>query len=161
MLEIHFLLTRSLFGDGTPRRWLRRVSLRNRIPLLCNSDGCAQRSLNVGFVGTQSREKHSAEPVQFGTPPTLSGSCNQSLCLPYWLLTLFEELSTRSPKSTPKTKLSSFCGNHRNRFRASLRTPNFEPGRTFFSSQRFQVMPFADGLRIAHSFGEFAQSLFA
>src|ERR1700732_2949119 len=71
---------------------------------------------------------------------------------------MLEELSTRSPKSTPKTKLSSFCGNHRNRFRASLRTPNFEPGRTFFSSQRFQVMPFADGLRIAHSFGEFAQS---
>ena len=36
--------------------------------------------------------------------------------------------------------------------RRGLRTPNFEPGRTFFSSQRFQVMPFADGLRIAHSF---------
>ena len=125
-----------------------------------NSDGCAQRSLNVGFVGTHSREKHSAEPVQFGAPPTLSRSCNQCLCLPYCLLTMLEELSTRSPKSTPKTKLSSFCGNHRNRFRASLRTPNFEPGHTFFSSQRFQVMPFADGLRIAHSFGEFAQSLF-
>jgi len=43
----------------------------------------------------------------------------------------------------------------------SLRTPNFEPGHTFFSSKRFQVVPFADGLRIAHSFGEFAQSLFA
>jgi hypothetical protein len=26
-----------------------------------------------------------------------------------------------------------------NRFSAGLRTPNFEPGRTFFSSQRFQV----------------------
>ena len=43
----------------------------------------------------------------------------------------------------------------------SLRTPNFEPGHTFLSSERFQVVPFADGLRIAHSFGEFAQSLFA
>ena len=83
------------------------------------------------------------------------------LFLRYCLLTRLQELSTRSPKSTLKTKLSSFCRNHRNRFRAGLRTPNFEPGRTFFSSQRFQVMPFADGLRIAHSFGEFAQSLFA
>src|SRR5580692_6568036 len=33
-----------------------------------------------------------------------------------------------------------------NRFRANLRTPNFEPGRTFFSSQRFQVMPSANGI---------------
>ena len=64
-------------------------------------------------------------------------------------------------KEHSENKLSSFCGNHRNRFRASLRTPNLEPGRTFFSSQRFQVMPFADGLRIAHSFREFAQSFFA
>src|SRR5208282_323888 len=39
----------------------------------------------------------------------------------------------QAAKDTPKTKLSSFCANHRNRFRASLRTPNFEPGRTFFS----------------------------
>jgi hypothetical protein len=43
----------------------------------------------------------------------------------------------------------------------SLRTPNFEPGQTFFSSERFQVVPFADGLRIAHSFGKLTQSLFA
>jgi hypothetical protein len=60
-----------------------------------------------------------------------------------------------------RAKLSSFGRNHRNRFSAGLRTPNFKPSRTFFLSQCFQVMPFANGLRIAHSFGEFAQSLFA
>ena len=34
--------------------------------------------------------------------------------------------------------------------------PKRKPTLAFFSSQRFQIMPFADGLRIAHSFGEFA-----
>jgi hypothetical protein len=62
-------------------------------------------ALKAGFVGTHSREKHSAESAQFGAPPTLSRSCNQRLCLPYCLLTMLEELSTKSPKSTPKTKL--------------------------------------------------------
>ena len=36
------------------------------------------------------------------------------------------------------------------------RAPKRKPTLTFFSSKCFQIVPFADGLRIAHSFGEFA-----
>ena len=63
---------------------------------------------------------------KFGAPPTLSRSCNQRFCLTYCLLTRLEELSTRSPKSALKTTVSSFCRNHRKRFSAGIRTPNFE-----------------------------------
>jgi hypothetical protein len=44
---------------------------RNRLLLFCGADGFAERSLNLGFVGTNSREKHATEPVQFGTVNTL------------------------------------------------------------------------------------------
>src|SRR6516164_10957164 len=117
----------------------------------------------LGFLRAHTREKHTAEPVQVRHTTYAFQICDQRCCLPYpyCLPTKLEELSTSPPTSTLKTKLSSFCRNHRNRFSAGLKTPNFEPGQTFFSSQSFQVMPFADGLRIAHSFGEFAQSLFA
>jgi hypothetical protein len=37
--------------------------------LLCGADGFAEGSLNLDLVSTDSREKHSAKPVQFGTPP--------------------------------------------------------------------------------------------
>jgi hypothetical protein len=33
---------------------------------LCDSDGGAKRSLNLGLIRTQSREKYTAKPVQFG-----------------------------------------------------------------------------------------------
>ena len=39
---------------------------------------------------------------------------------------------------------------------STSRAPKHKPTLTFFSSKCFQIMPFADGLRIAHSFGEFA-----
>jgi len=52
-VAIHVLLTRSLFGDCTSRRLLlARFSSETDFLLLCNSDGCAQRSLNVGSVRT-------------------------------------------------------------------------------------------------------------
>ena len=129
-----------------------RASEKNRYP---------KHMLLINFAYATTREKHTAEPAQSGTPPTPSRSCDQHCCLPYCLPTKLEGLSTKPPKNTLKTKLTSFCRNHRNRLSASLRTPNFEPGHTFLASERFQVVPFADGLRIAHSFGEFAQSLFA
>jgi hypothetical protein len=34
--------------------------------------------------------------------------------------------------------------------------PKRKPTLTFFSSECFQIMPFADGLRIAHSFRKLA-----
>jgi hypothetical protein len=36
-----------------------------------DSDGFAERSLNLSVVGTNSREEHTPEPVQFGTPTAL------------------------------------------------------------------------------------------
>jgi hypothetical protein len=44
---------------------------------------------------------------------------------------------------------------------SATRAPKRKPTLTFFSSECFQIMPFADRLRIAHSFGKLAQSLFA
>jgi hypothetical protein len=44
----------------------------------------------------------------------------------------------------------------RNKAALSMNAPKREPTLAFFSSECFQVMPFADGLRIAHSFGELA-----
>ena len=49
----------------------------------------------------------------------------------------------------------------RNKAALSMNAPKRKPTLTFFSSECFQIMPFADGLRIAHSFGKLAQSLFA
>jgi hypothetical protein len=39
---------------------------------------------------------------------------------------------------------------------SASRAPKRKPTLTFFSSKCFQIMPFADGLRIAHSFGKLA-----
>ena len=72
VVGIHVLLTRSLFGCGILRRLLLRVSA-------SETDFCSfailmaslKRSLNLGLVSTHSREKHTAEPVQFGTPIAL------------------------------------------------------------------------------------------
>jgi|SRR6516165_9565283 hypothetical protein len=44
---------------------------RDRLLLLCCVDGSAKRSLDLALRGGHSREKHTAEPVQFGTPPTI------------------------------------------------------------------------------------------
>jgi hypothetical protein len=44
---------------------------RNRLLLLCDFDCFAKRSLNLGLVGTKSREKYTLEAMQFGTPPAL------------------------------------------------------------------------------------------
>jgi hypothetical protein len=41
------------------------------------------------------------------------------------------------------------------------RAPKRKPTLTFFSSKCFQIVPFAYGLRITHSFGKLAQSLLA
>jgi hypothetical protein len=71
--------------------------------------------------------------------------------------------SINLPSNTLKTKLNSFGSklrNEPNKLGGANRAPKRKPTLAFLSSQRFQVMPFADGLRIAHSFGEFAQSLF-
>ena len=52
-------MTRSLFGDGIPRRLLRRVSLAKRTLLLCGADDFAKRSLNLGLFTTDRGEKDS------------------------------------------------------------------------------------------------------
>jgi hypothetical protein len=39
---------------------------------------------------------------------------------------------------------------------SASRAPKRKPTLTFFSSKCFQIMSFADGLRIAHSFGKLA-----
>ena len=44
---------------------------RNRFLLLCDSDGFAERGLNLGLLSTHSREKCTAQPVQFGRPITV------------------------------------------------------------------------------------------
>jgi hypothetical protein len=62
---IHVLLTRSLFRDGILRRLLRRVSLAELLAL-CRADGCAERSLNFGLRGAESRKNYTPQPVQFG-----------------------------------------------------------------------------------------------
>ena len=33
---------------------------------MCDSDGLGERSLSLLFVSAESREKHTAEPLQFG-----------------------------------------------------------------------------------------------
>jgi hypothetical protein len=55
---IHVLRRRLPFGDGILRKRLRRVSpakQRNRLPLAYDSDGFAERSLNLRFIGTYNR----------------------------------------------------------------------------------------------------------
>ena len=39
----------------------------------------------MGVVGTHSREKHTAEPVQFGRPPAVFSLFGQCFCLTYRL----------------------------------------------------------------------------
>ena len=63
----------------------------------------------------------------------ISRSCNQCLCLPYRLLTILEELSTMPPNGNSENEAKLLLQNPSKQVRASLRTPNFEPGRTFFS----------------------------
>jgi hypothetical protein len=74
---------------------------------------------------------------------------------------MLEEFSTAPPNSNSENEAKLRMQNPSKQVQREPSNAEFEPGRTFFPSQRFQVMPFADGLRIAHSFGEFAQSLFA
>jgi hypothetical protein len=50
---------------------------------LCDSDGFAEGSFNLGVVGTNRRQKHTAEPVQFGRPPALFTFFGEGFCLPY------------------------------------------------------------------------------
>ena len=85
VVGIHVLPTRSLFGGGILRRLLRRVSLAKRLLLLCDSDGFAERSLNLRFLSTNSGEEHGAEPVQFGAPRTHFTLLGYCLCLLYCL----------------------------------------------------------------------------
>jgi hypothetical protein len=58
---------------------------RNCFLSLCSADGFAKRSLNLSLVGTYSREKHTAEAVQFGAAPPFFGSFDQGFRLPYRL----------------------------------------------------------------------------
>jgi hypothetical protein len=53
--------------------------------VLGDSDCCAERSLDLSLVGTHGREKHTVEPVQFGTPPAFFCSYDQCFCLRYCL----------------------------------------------------------------------------
>jgi hypothetical protein len=41
---------------------------------LAHSNGLTERTLNLGIISANIREKHAAEPVQFGTPPPFFGS---------------------------------------------------------------------------------------
>jgi hypothetical protein len=77
----HVLLTRSLFACDILRRLLLRVSLAKSTSAPLRFDGCTERSLDSHLVGTHSREKHTAEPVQFGhhqRSPDLSTSASAS-----------------------------------------------------------------------------------
>ena len=70
VIGIHVLLTHSLFGDGILRKLLARVSLGK--PDFCSRAilVAAQNEASIlGLVRTNSREKHTAKPVQFGTAP--------------------------------------------------------------------------------------------
>jgi hypothetical protein len=58
---------------------------RNRLLLLCGSDRFAERSANLGFASTNCCEKHSAEPIHFGTPPAPFSPCGQCFRFPYCL----------------------------------------------------------------------------
>jgi branched-chain amino acid transport system permease protein len=51
------------------------------IKFLSDSDGCAKGSLGLCLMGTDSRKKHAAEPVQFGRQP-LFPSFDHCFCLP-------------------------------------------------------------------------------
>ena len=53
--------------------------------MLRPADGFAKRSLNLSLVGTYTREKHTAEPVQFRAAPPFFGSFNQCFRLSYRL----------------------------------------------------------------------------
>ena len=55
----------SLFGDGILHRLLPRVSGAKPLLLFCDSDGFAERSLNLAFLSTSSGEKHTPEPGAF------------------------------------------------------------------------------------------------
>src|SRR6476659_4585505 len=77
VVGIHVLLTRSLFACDILRRFLRRVSLAKPTSAPCDSYGCTERSLNLALLSTQSREKHTAEPEQFGTAIAVLKSFSQ------------------------------------------------------------------------------------
>ena len=58
---------------------------RNRLLRLCGSHGCLKCSLNLGFLSTHGREKHTAEAVEFGTNRACSKSFDQCFRLVYRL----------------------------------------------------------------------------
>jgi hypothetical protein len=60
------------FPDAILRRLLLRVSLAKSPFLLCDSNGFAKRSLNLRFVGTNSRERNTTESVQSGNSVKVS-----------------------------------------------------------------------------------------
>jgi len=66
VVGIHILLTRSLFGDDILRRLLLRVSLAKPPSAPLRFWRLRKRSLNLGLIGTKSREKDSPKPVQSG-----------------------------------------------------------------------------------------------
>jgi hypothetical protein len=71
------------FCCGTLRSLLPHVSPTESTLLPCSSDGFAERSLNLDLVNTDSGEKHTAKPLQVGTPQALFESFNQSFRLPW------------------------------------------------------------------------------
>jgi hypothetical protein len=64
---------------------LARFSSETDFLLLCDSDGLGERSLNVYFVRTHSREKHTVQLAQFGAPPALLKSFGHPFSIPYCL----------------------------------------------------------------------------
>src|SRR5262249_25799874 len=59
--------------------------INHRLLLLRDSDGFAERGLNLSLLITNCCQKHTVEPVQFGAPPALLKSFHQCFRLAYCL----------------------------------------------------------------------------
>src|SRR6516162_8042371 len=58
---------------------------RDRLLFGCDFDGLTEQGLNFGLINTHTREKHPAEPMQFGTTSAMLKPFSQRFRLVYCL----------------------------------------------------------------------------